>query len=115
MRFYTLDETGKPVISTLRKWSEWVDQVEPSAVSWHDDVDGCTVHTEFAGFVHDKTNPPHLWVTKIIGGPLDQVQDRCPGTREDARAQHAAIIQRVRAHLPENNNNNIKTDNENEP
>jgi hypothetical protein len=40
--------------------------------------------------------PPILWETMVFGGPMDQEQDRCGGSREQAEAMHAHMVKRVK-------------------
>jgi hypothetical protein len=49
----------------------------------------CLDH-QFAG------GPPILWETMVFGGALDQEQDRCSGTREQAEAMHQRMVERVK-------------------
>lgn len=55
------------------------------------------VSTVFLGFDHGWEGEPVLWETMVFGGPLDQEQDRCSGSREQALAMHAAMVERVKA------------------
>jgi hypothetical protein len=63
-------------------------------------VEGAEVSTVFLGldysFEHHGRGPI-LWETMVFGGPLDEEMDRCGGTREQAEAMHAAMVERVRA------------------
>jgi hypothetical protein len=60
----------------------------------YDRVNGATVSTIFLAAAHN--DPPVLWETAVLGGPLDQVRDRCSGHREQAEAMHAKMIERVK-------------------
>jgi hypothetical protein len=44
----------------------------------------------------EKGNPVVLWETMVFGGKLDQEQDRCSGSREQAEAMHARMVERVK-------------------
>ena len=39
---------------------------------------------------------PVLWETMVFGGKLDQEQDRCSGSREQAEAMHARMVEKVK-------------------
>jgi hypothetical protein len=96
MQHYILDLGGSPVPAhDIQTWAVWFQTANLSA--GYDVIGDSVIRTDFQGFALESAIQPHLWLTKVIGGPLDQVQDRCPGTREDAAAMHASICQRVRA------------------
>ncbi len=51
----------------------------------------------------DKGEPrrePDLMKWAVFGGPCDDMQDRCSGSRADAEAMHARMCDKVRQSLP---------------
>lgn len=61
-------------------------------------IEEAEVSTMFLCFDHAfGRGPPVLWETMIFGGPLDQYQDRCAGSREQALAMHEKACELARA------------------
>ena len=56
------------------------------------------VSTVFLGLDHNfsKKGPALVWETMVFGGELDQEQDRCSGSREQAEAMHERMVKRVK-------------------
>lgn len=94
---YILDETGNPVVEPdLIKWATWFENAKRQIAK--DEADGVKVSTIFLGLDHNwGDGPPVLWETMVFGGPLDQEQDRCSGSIEQAKEMHAKMVGRVRA------------------
>jgi len=98
---YILDATGKPVPEpNLMKWAEWFEHNRDVRRVASDEfaVNGVAVRvsTVFLGIDHAWSGPPLLWETMVFGGPLNEEQDRCGGSREQAQAMHAAMVARAR-------------------
>lgn len=97
---YTLNTQGEPVPEpNLLTWADWFESAERQvAVSL---IGVSRVSTVFLGLDHnfDPAGPPILWETVIFGGSLDNEQDRCSGSREQALAMHARMVERVTAAL----------------
>jgi hypothetical protein len=101
---YILNADGKPVPEPdLMKWARWfetanrrVNRTDPAKDL--DELGPACVSTVFLGIDHnlDGQGPPVLWETKVFGGPLNQEADRCSGSREQAEAMHARMVERVR-------------------
>lgn len=55
------------------------------------------ISTVFLGLDHSfGSSSPVLWETMVFGGELDQEQDRCSGSREQAEAMHARMVEKVK-------------------
>lgn len=105
MTHYILDANGKPVVQPdLEKWAIWYETAK--LLVGYTAVEECVIRTKFLG-VSWSDESPHLWETKILGGKLDQVTDRCSGNWEQAQAMHARMVQRV--------NNCVSTDQNQQP
>lgn len=96
---YRLDARGEPVFEPdPTAWSRWFEtsfvQRVVGSTPLTDDV---SVSTIFLGLDHNyaSTGPPVLWETMIFGGPLDQTQVRCAGSREQAQAMHHHLLLRA--------------------
>jgi hypothetical protein len=94
---YTLNPDGKPQLEPdLIKWASWMEGFD--RVVCQEQIGASRVSTVFLGLNHRfAPGPPVLWETMVFGGPLDEEQDRCSGTREQAEAMHAAMVARVRS------------------
>ena len=92
---YILDENGNPVeTKDLDSWGRWMQAADRKVAKTK--INGMTVSTVFLGFDHAWDNgPPLLWETMVFGGPLDQKQDRCGGSKTDAETMHARMCERV--------------------
>lgn len=95
---YILDETGKPIAEPdLDKWGEWMQT--PARIVAKDRIADSEVSTVFLGMDHAwGGGPPVLWETMVFGGRLNQAQSRCSGSKEQAEAMHATMVEKVRAH-----------------
>lgn len=94
---YILNENGTPVAEPdLIKWATWFGQSQKRIVR-KEKVGESEVSTVFLGLDHAFSGgPPVLWETMVFGGPLDQEQARCSGSREQAEAMHARMIERLK-------------------
>ena len=93
---YILDEHGNPRIEPdLIKWAKWFEKAERHVAVTH--VADSKISTVFLGLDHNfsKSGPPVLWETMVFGGLLDQEQERCSGSREQAEAMHLNMVQLV--------------------
>lgn len=98
---YILDETGNSPVPEpdLLKWSRWFEMSNMARKVGATSVGDSDVSTVFLGVDHGfgETLAPVLWETMVFGGPLNEVQDRCSGNREQAQAMHARMVERVKA------------------
>lgn len=92
---YILDENGTPTEAPdLMTWGQWM-QTDDRTVA-KTEINGVKISTMFLGLDHAwGDQPPLLWETMVFGGPLNEEQDRCGGSREQAEAMHAAMCARV--------------------
>jgi hypothetical protein len=96
---YILNKQGEPVVEPqLMKWATWFeDSIRTRRVARDAITADIFVSTVFLGFDHGwGDGPPVLWETMVFGGPMDQEQDRCSGSREQALAMHERMVQRVK-------------------
>lgn len=96
---YILDENGNPQPEPdLIKWGMWLEKAERHVGD--DTIGDSRVSTVFMGLNHNYgQGAPILWGTMVFGGKLDQEQERCSGSREQAEAMHQNMIKKVRANL----------------
>ncbi len=92
-----LDADGNPVAEPdVVKWAEWFQSADRCVAQ--EQVGDALISTIFLGVNHNFTDgPPIVWETMIFGGKLDQEQVRCSGSRKDAEAMHARMVQKVNA------------------
>ena len=98
--FYILNEHGEPKQEPdFLKWGMWMADAKRD-VSFDSEVGGYAVSTVFLGIDQSGgVGIPLLWETMVFGdGDLNLAQDRCGGSREQAEAMHAAMVQRVCRH-----------------
>jgi len=95
MKRYILDENGAPVIEPdLMKWGQWMERGIRRVAQ--ETILESTVSTVFIGTDHGYgESTPILWETMVFGGPLDQEQTRCAGSRADAEAMHREMVEKV--------------------
>jgi len=98
---FILDERGQPKAEPdLMAWADWIEtHWKTDRVFKQEQVGDSKVSTIFLGLDHSfgSGGPPVLWETMALGGKLDQEQERCSGTREQAEAMHARMVERVKA------------------
>lgn len=97
---YILDAAGRPMAEpSLLRWVAWVEVSDRKVAE--DKIGDCRISTVFLSIDHnfDPKGPPILWETMVFGGPLDQEQRRCSGSREQAEAVHADMVALVKAAL----------------
>lgn len=76
-------------------WGRWMEKGERHVAL--DVVGDVKVSTVFLGLDHSFAHgAPVLFETMVFGGPLDQEQERY-ATRDEARAGHAAMLERVKS------------------
>lgn len=95
---YILNADGQPVPEPdLMKWAFWFESAQRHVAN--DVIDGVRVSTVFLGLDHSwNLGPPVLWETMVFGeGQLDHMMTRCAGSREQAKAMHAEMVERVKA------------------
>jgi len=95
---YILDSKGNPVAElNLHRWAKWFENAE--RIVKQEIIGKSKISTVFLGIDHsfaENSSNPILWETMVFGGKLDQEQDRCGGSREQAEAMHARMVQRVK-------------------
>jgi hypothetical protein len=92
---YILDENGRPVHEPdLLKWGQWFEKGERVvAKTWI--ADEYEVSTVFLGLDYrwDTKGPPIVWETMVFDKERNDIEcDRCAGTREQAEAMHAKMV-----------------------
>lgn len=95
---YVLNENGSPIVEPdFMKWAEWFEKADRHVAD--EKVGNVRVSTVFLGLNHNfsQDGSPILWETMVFGGKLDQEQDRCSGSKEQAEAMHAKMVERVKA------------------
>lgn len=112
---YILDENGEPLALPTSDWltvredslTQWGQFMEKSECHVADEmVNGIRVSTVFLGldYSFSEEGPAILWETMCFadkandGHPLDQEQDRCSGSREQALAMHQRMVEKVRSY-----------------
>jgi hypothetical protein len=95
-RRYILDDAGNPYPEPdIIRWATWSVTAERRVGDTR--VGDVRVTTVFLGTDRQfDEGVPILWETMVFGGTLDQEQDRCSGSREQAEAMHAAMVERVK-------------------
>jgi hypothetical protein len=109
---FILDKKGDTPIKakTFTEWAIWMEGVKarrknPFSIDKRrvadQKVGESRISTVFLGLDHSfGSATPVLWETMVFGGPLDQDQMRCGGTRKDAKAMHKKMVQRVKDARP---------------
>lgn len=98
---YILDKDGNPIVERdVYLWADWFENQELRKVAL-EKIGDSDVSTVFLGLDHNYNGkgPPILWETMVFGGKLDQEQDRCSGSKEQAEAMHARMVKRVKEQL----------------
>lgn len=93
---YILDEKGTPVAEPdIIKWAQWFQKSDRGV--GNEIVGDAQISTVFLGINHAfDSGPPVLWETMVFGGKLSHEEDRCSGSREQAEAMHAKMVERVK-------------------
>lgn len=96
MNRFILNANGCPVFEPdWIKWAAWCQKHDRRVAQ--ETVGDCEISTVFLGTDHSFSGgPPILWETMVFGGALDQEQDRCSGSKEQAEAMHIRMVDRVR-------------------
>jgi hypothetical protein len=93
---YVLLPDGSVKPASLMDWAAMYQSPASRRVG-DDTINGVRVSTVFLGLDHSYGDgPPLLFETKAFGGDLDEACERC-STLEEAKAQHEAMCERVRA------------------
>lgn len=96
---YVLNRDGVPVPEPdLERWGSWFGRSAKIRRVARTKVGRSVVSTVFLAVDHGWLGTPILWETMIFGGPLNNYQDRCSGSREQAEAMHAKAVMEVRKH-----------------
>jgi hypothetical protein len=99
--YYVLNEQGEPQPeSDIVAWGQCFHS--KNRILKQETIGESWISTVFLGIDHNwGEGPPVLWETMVFGGALDQEQDRCSGSREQAEAMHARMVALVRqAEMP---------------
>lgn len=98
LKYYILDERGEPKGATLVEWMFWFKEHNDDRKVAKERIGDSEVSTVFLGINHNflDKGPAVLWETMVFGGPLDQEQDRCSGSREQALAMHNKMVNKVK-------------------
>ena len=93
---YILDKKGNPVAEPdLEKWEIWFTDARRHVAE--EKIGDSRISTVFLGLDHSfGGGTPVLWETMVFGGKLDREQDRCSGSREQAEAMHACMVEHVK-------------------
>lgn len=94
---YVLNRAGEPVAEPdLEKWALFFENLDRRRVEFTR-VGPAAVSTVFLAINHAwGEGPPVLWETMIFGGPMDNHQERCAGSREQAIAMHFDTVAKAR-------------------
>lgn len=97
---YTLDDKGNPVVEIdLLKWAHWYETANLGVA--RESVGNAVVSTVFLSLDHAHDDgPPVLWESRVFGGKLNHHCERCAGSREQAEAMHAAVVDKVKQNEP---------------
>lgn len=96
---YTLNAQGEPIPEPdIDKWAGWITDAREQRRVGREAVGDSIINTTFLGVDHAWIpGPPVLWETMVFGGPSDHESTRCGGSREQAEAMHARMVERVKA------------------
>jgi len=108
LKKYILNFNGEPVEETdLFTWGRWLetncDQRRVGHTLFLNEAgEQVRISTVFLGLDHNYGGggPPILWETMVFGGPHNGCMSRCAGSREQAEAMHAAMVEKVRTPQP---------------
>lgn len=94
---YYVMRDGVPVEVGVREWATAFGRDRDNRIVERTKVGDVLVSTVFLGLDHNFTDegPPILWETLVFGGPLNEEMYRYTSL-EDAKAGHAAMVQRVK-------------------
>ena len=99
-KLYTLNKKGEPIPATdIYHWWNMF-EISKQRIVKQERIGKSKVSTVFLGIDHNFLNrseqAPILWETMVFGGKLDQEQDRCSGSRKQAKAMHQRMVKRVK-------------------
>jgi hypothetical protein len=94
--FYVLNENGQPVAEPDPAiWWLWMAKNKRGVC--YDELGAAQISTVFLGMDFSfGEGPPVLWETLVFGSAFDDVTTRCRGSREQAEAMHARMVERVK-------------------
>ena len=98
---YRLDANGEPeAMPDFREWAQWMETAERTVAKTQ--IGEMLVSTVFLGLNHGSGgDEPILWETMVFRGEdhSGEQMDRCGGSREQALAMHARMVERVEKSL----------------
>ena len=100
--YFVLDENGEPREERdLDQWQRWFEQADRGVARTAVSAE-VTVLTTFRAFdeLADPDAPPKLFETRVFGGVLDG-EERAYGTRAEAVAAHASVVDWCRVSIAE--------------
>jgi hypothetical protein len=94
-RNYILNEQGEPVATNdLNVWARFFEL--PTRIVKQEDIGRLKVSTVFLSMDHNfGGGPPVLWETMVFDEGSEIAVNRCAGSREQATAMHAEMVNRV--------------------
>jgi hypothetical protein len=97
---YILNDKLEPVVENdLVAWAKWY-EVNDRRVAL-DHIGDVVISTVFLGMDFNWLGGlPLLWETMVFGGKFDQELDRCSGSREQAEAMHARMLEKIKSQSP---------------
>ena len=96
---YILNAAGEPVAEPdTDRWLEWKATHGKQCIICQEHVGTDMVSTVFLAVDHGfSMKRPFLWETRVFYGPNDRRWDRCGGSREQAEAMHAKMVEAIRS------------------
>lgn len=96
MSTYILNENGEPIAEPdIMKWTQWFDKAERHV--GYTTIGDSTISTVFLGVNHSfASGAPVVWETVVFCGKLNQERKLCSGSREQAEAMHARMVEKVK-------------------
>jgi hypothetical protein len=95
MNLYIIDDQGNlKVENNIRKWWRWCNDNPQEIIISKNNIDGVHITTFFTGI--DYTGHMMLWETIVVGGSLDNMQQRY-GRKQIALSGHIAIVEMIRS------------------
>lgn len=102
---YILNDKGEPLPEKdIIKWGTWFQQAGNRKVA-SDQIGEFGISTVFLGIDHAfGEGPPILWETMVFTKGGDEVElERCSGSREQAEAMHARMVELIKSRAANRN------------